>query len=90
MRESLTNKSVSSFWDLSRTSSLINVELILLGFILNVFELFEPWVLIRAWNFTRAVIELTHIILTCVSRKVFSQTFLIFLEILVYLSIILN
>ena len=63
MRKSLTYKSVPCFWDLPRTSSLINIELILLGFVLDVFELFELWVLIRARNFTRAVIKLTHIIL---------------------------
>ena len=90
LRKSLINKSVSRLRNLSRSIPLINVELIYLRLVRDLFVLFVLMILIWAWDFAISICELTHVVSTCMACVVFTKALLVILEILVDLSIILN
>ena len=84
----MTNESVSSLRNLSRSTSLINVELIFHGLVRDILELFVLVILIRAWDFAISVRNLTYVVIASMSCVVITKAFLVVLEILVDLTIV--
>ena len=84
----MTNESVSSLRNLSRSTSLINVELIFHRLVRDILELFVLVILIRAWDFAISVGKLTYVVISSMSCVVITKAFLVVLEILVDLTIV--